>query len=75
METKSFLYLILAFVSVEGESYIPTYIEGVPVSGQVISIEEPDLRKASLFRIEHQVLLQNKFASYYFPVQPPFFSP
>ena len=58
MKLDRFVCLFFILVgSVNADSYIPRYIEGVPVVGQVVSIEEPDLRNANLYRILHQVLL------------------
>lgn len=58
MKIETFVSVIyILVVSVAADSYIPRYIEGVPVVGQVVSIEKPDLRNANLYRIQHQVLL------------------
>ena len=54
MEGRLLIFTFLVAL-VGGESYIPKYLEGTPVEGQVVSIEGPDLRKANLYRIEHQV--------------------
>merc|ERR1712109_115932 len=51
----SFLFLNSNFGNVFGESYIPAYIEGTPLTGQVVGNAPPDLRDKPLFRIEHKV--------------------
>jgi len=51
----SFLYLTSNFGSIFGESYIPAYIEGTPLTGQVVGNAPADLRDKPLFRIEHKV--------------------
>ena len=40
---------------VNGESYIPKYVEGNPIEGQILTIDPPDLRKEDLYRIDHKV--------------------
>ena len=52
----SFLLLNSNFGNVFGESYIPAYIEGTPLTGQVVGNAPADLRDKPLFRIEHKVL-------------------
>ena len=40
---------------VNGESYIPKYVEGNPLEGRILTIDPPDLRKEDLYRIDHKV--------------------
>ena len=40
---------------VNGESYIPKYVEGNPIEGRILTIDPPDLRKEDLYRIDHKV--------------------
>jgi len=51
----SLLFLILNIGNVLGKSYIPAYIEGTPLTGQVVGNAPADLRNEPLFRIEHKV--------------------
>ena len=45
---------------VNGESYIPKYVEGNPLEGRILTIDPPDLRKEDLYRIDHKVYCMKK---------------
>ena len=47
--------LFLNLRTIHGESYIPAYIEGTPLSGKVMDNAPADIRNEPLFRIEHKV--------------------
>ena len=51
-----FLYFVGVVNFVNGESYIPKFVEGTPDEGTVLRMVPPDLRKEDLYRIEHKVL-------------------
>ena len=55
-----FLYFVGVVNFVNGESYIPKFVEGTPAEGAVLRMAPPDLRKEDLYRIEHKVFLLNK---------------
>merc|ERR1712241_465146 len=50
-----FLYFVGVVNFVNGESYIPKFVEGTPDEGTVLRMVPPDLRKEDLYRIEHKV--------------------
>ena len=49
------IWLIFCTNLVNGESYIPKYVEGNPIEGRILTIDPPDLRKEDLYRIDHKV--------------------
>jgi ubiquinone/menaquinone biosynthesis C-methylase UbiE len=49
-------YLATVAALCQAESYIPKYVEGTPISGQVTALDPPDMRHKPLFRINHLVM-------------------
>jgi hypothetical protein len=47
--------ILLNLYNVSSNSYIPTYIEGTPITGSITGNASPDIRGKPLFRIEHKV--------------------
>ena len=47
--------ILLNLYNVSSNSYIPTYIEGTPITGSITGNAPPDIRGKPLFRIEHKV--------------------
>ena len=58
--------ILLNLYNVSSNSYIPTYIEGTPITGSITGNAPPDIRGKPLFRIEHKVWLPYNSSHFHF---------
>ena len=58
--------ILLNLYNVSSNSYIPTYIEGTPITGSITGNAPPDIRGKPLFRIEHKVWLPFNSSHFHF---------